>query len=205
MKKIDVAISVMAGLVLGYGVYYYVLMELATDFFYSENLSYLFICIVLLIASISACICLFCWLLLRGVPKWLKAELTVCYFVIVAFCLFCRRTAESVFVWNPLASIADLKEPEMLFQSVLNFALFWPLGWYFSKRMPAKKALLWGAGISLALELLQWLLRRSYFDSLDALLYWAGIAVGYGQAKLFDRAFSNRKLRRQQSSSPKQQ
>ena len=110
-----------------------------------------------------------------------------------------------MFVWNPLASIADLKEPEMLFQSVLNFALFWPLGWYFSKRMPAKKALLWGAGISLALELLQWLLRRGYFDSLDALLYWAGIAVGYGQAKLFDRAFSNRKLRRQQSSSPKQQ
>ena len=43
----------------------------------------------------------------------------------------CRRTTESVFVWNPLVSIADLKEPEMLFQSVLNFGLFWPLGWYF--------------------------------------------------------------------------
>ncbi len=82
----------------------------------------------------------------------------------------CRRTAESVFVWNPLVSIADLKGPEMLFQSVLNFGLFWPLGWYFFKRMPVKKALLWGAGISLALELLQWLLRRGYFDSLDALL-----------------------------------
>lgn len=189
MKKIDVAISVIAGLVLGYAVYYYVLMELATDFFYSENLSYPFICIVLLISSVSACICLFCWLLLRGAPKWLKAELTVCYFVIVVFCLFCRRTAESVFVWNPLVSIADLKEPEMLFQSMLNFGLFWPLGWYFSKRIPAKKALLWGTGISLALELLQWLLRRGYFDSLDALLYWAGIAVGYGQVKLIGRAF----------------
>lgn len=105
----------------------------------------------------------------------------------------CRRTAESVFVWNPLVSIADLKEPEMLFQSVLNFGLFWPLGWYFPKRIPAKKALLWGAGISQALELLQWLLRRGYFDSLDALLYWAGIAVGYGQAKLIGRAFFNRK------------
>lgn len=81
----------------------------------------------------------------------------------------------------------------MLFQSVLNFGLFWPLGWYFSKRMPVNKALLWGAGISLALELLQWLLRRGYFDSLDALLYWAGIAVGYGQAKLIGRAFFNRK------------
>ena len=105
----------------------------------------------------------------------------------------CRRTAENVFVWNPLVSIADLKEPEMLFQSVLNFGLFWPLDWYFSKRMPVKKALLWRAGISLALELLQWLLRRGYFDSLDALLYWAGIAVGYGQAKLIGRAFFNRK------------
>lgn len=81
----------------------------------------------------------------------------------------------------------------MLFQSVLNFGLFGSLGWYFSKRMPVKKALLWGAGISLALELLQWLLRRGYFDSLDALLYWAGIAVGYGQAKLIGRAFFNRK------------
>lgn len=50
-----------------------------------------------------------------------------------------------------------------------------------------------GTGISLALELLQWLLRRGYFDSLDALLYWAGIAVGYGQAKLIGRAFFNRK------------
>lgn len=107
----------------------------------------------------------------------------------------CRRTAESVFVWNLLVSIADLKGPEMLFQSVLNFALFWPLGWYFFKRMPVKKVLLWGAGISLALELLQWLLRRGYFDSLDALLYWAGIAVGYGQAKLIGRAFFNRKQR----------
>ena len=81
----------------------------------------------------------------------------------------------------------------MLFQSVLNFGLFWPLGWYFFKRMPVKKALLWGAGISLALELLQWLLRRGYFDSLDALLYWTGIAVGYGQAKRNGRAFFNRK------------
>lgn len=36
----------------------------------------------------------------------------------------CRRTTESVFVWNLLVSIADLKEPEMLFQSVLNFGLF---------------------------------------------------------------------------------
>lgn len=105
----------------------------------------------------------------------------------------CRRTAESVFVWSPLVSIADLKGPEMLFQSVLNFGLFWPLAWYFFKRMPVKKALLWGAGISLALELLQWLLRRGYFDSLDALLYWAGIAVGYGQAKLIGGAFFNRK------------
>lgn len=117
----------------------------------------------------------------------------------------CRRTAESVFVWNPLVSIADLKEPEMLFQGVLNFGLFWPLGWYFSKRIPAKKALLWGAGISLALELLQWLLRRGYFDSLDALLYWAGIAVGYEQAKLIGRAFFNRKLRIQRSGNQKQQ
>lgn len=101
----------------------------------------------------------------------------------------CRRTAESVFVWNPLVSIADLKGPEMLFQSVLNFGLFWPMGWYFFKRMPVKKALLWGAGISLALELLQWLLRRGYFDSLDALLYWAGIAVGYGQAADWQSVF----------------
>ena len=66
-------------------------------------------------------------------------------------------------------------------------------GGYFFKRIPAKKVLLWGTGISLALELLQWLLRRGYFDSLDALLYWAGIAVGYGQAKLIGRAFFNRK------------
>ena len=58
----------------------------------------------------------------------------------------CRRTAENVFVWNPVVSIADLKEPEMLFQSVLNFGLFWPLGWYFPKRIPVKKALLWELG-----------------------------------------------------------
>lgn len=119
----------------------------------------------------------------------------------------CRRTTESVFVWNPLVSIADLKEPEMLFQSVLNFGLFWPLGWYFFKRMPVKKALLWGAGISLALELLQWLLRRGYFDSLDALLYWAGIAVGYGQAADWQSVFliENRSLGIQRSGNQKQQ
>lgn len=58
----------------------------------------------------------------------------------------CRRTTESVFVWNLLASIADMKEAEMLFQSVLNFGLFGSLGWHFSKRMPVKKALLWGLG-----------------------------------------------------------
>lgn len=119
----------------------------------------------------------------------------------------CRRTAESVFVWNPLVSIADLKGPEMLFQSVLNFGLFWPLGWYFFKRMPVKKALLWGAGISLALELLQWLLRRGYFDSLDALLYWAGIAVGYGQAADWQSVFliENRSPGIQRSGNQKQQ
>lgn len=51
----------------------------------------------------------------------------------------CRRTAKNVFVWNPLVSIADLKEPEMLFQSVLNFGLFWPLGWYFFQKNAGEK------------------------------------------------------------------
>lgn len=74
-----------------------------------------------------------------GVPKWLKAELTVCYFVIVVFCLFCRRTAESVFIWNPLVSIADLKEPEMLFQSVLNFGLFLAPGLVFFQKNTGEK------------------------------------------------------------------
>ncbi len=59
----------------------------------------------------------------------------------------CRRTAENVFVWNPVVSIADLKEPEMLFQSVLNFGLFWPLGWYFPKEYRQKGPSM-GAGIS---------------------------------------------------------
>ena len=62
-------------------------------------------------------------------------------------------------------------------------------GLVFSQKNTGKKGPSMGAGISLALELLQWLLRRGYFDSLDALLYWAGIAVGYGQAKLIGRAF----------------
>ena len=66
-------------------------------------------------------------------------------------------------------------------------------GLVFSQKNTGKKGPSMGAGISLALELLQWLLRRGYFDSLDALLYWAGIAVGYGQAKLIGRAFFNRK------------
>ena len=65
-------------------------------------------------------------------------------------------------------------------------------GLVFSQRIPAKRPF-YGSWDLLALELLQWLLRRGYFDSLDALLYWAGIAVGYGQAKLIGRAFFNRK------------
>lgn len=66
-------------------------------------------------------------------------------------------------------------------------------GLVFFQKNAGEKGPFMGAEISLALELLQWLLRRGYFDSLDALLYWTGIAVSYGQAKRNGRAFFNRK------------
>ena len=174
------AISVIAGGIAGYLLYYYLIMELVTMFFYSREheTAYRIICYVTLLATICICCIVAMGVLTREISPWLIKLIYVCYFLVLCYALFYRRPLEQVFIWNPLDSIRQLSEPEMLFESILNVVIFIPMG-VLLRKWKLKNVIAFSCILSFSIELYQGVSRRGYFDTFDSILYLTGIAAGY--------------------------
>lgn len=164
----------------GYAFYYYVVMEAVTMFFYSSQHQtvYLILCLISLCASVwfGAAAAIGIWI--HQLSPLLLKLLYACYFLILGFVLFYRTPLEQVFIWNPFESMRELAAPEMMIESLLNLAIFVPLGlllrkWKFSK------VLIFSVFLSVSIELYQGFSRRGYCDTFDMILYLVGISIGY--------------------------
>ena len=175
-NKVKTALSVLLGAAGGYALYYWVVMEIIARWCTTGALYVILsvLCLSMCVIGLSALI----YLLLSGrIKKQVLWLLIAAYFGALAIILFGRSALGGVFEWNPLAGILDLADAEMRWQSILNFAAFLPMG-YFFRKLNAKQTLLWSVALSVALELLQALTMRGMFDTFDIILYVLGINLG---------------------------
>lgn len=174
MKKIFL---ILIGFVIGYLLYYNIFMEIIPLFFGSE-MAYYVVSIMCLIGCIVGCIIILDLLVNKKISKSLFIMICVAYFVVMLAALFLRQSLEREFVFNPLIGLKDtFTDSQMLIQSIMNLALFIPVGYFLRKQKKLSQALI-SLGISVGIELLQVVLMRGFFDTFDIILYFIGINVG---------------------------
>lgn len=175
MKKLGFPV-IMASL--GYLLHYYVFCELITRFVPYNSVVYVPLQILSLIFCIAGITAVFLILCYRRITKRLYFALLVIYGLLLILMLFGRSTIERIFILNPLLSLRQITDEEMLLQSLVNLCCFIPLGWFFRKA-EKKKITIAGIVLAFSLEFLQAVTMRGMFDTFDALLYIAGMAIGY--------------------------
>ena len=176
MKKYQKQLlSLLAGAVLGYLVYYYFFMEVLVLFFTSGFL-YMAVSALFLLLSMVGCAAIIYLLLEKRVSRWMLL-LSVTYFIALFIILFCRHRVGRIAILDPLVGLSQLGDWEMLMQSLLNLLMFLPMGFFLRNRKPWQ-VLLGALGISLFIEGMQYLTMRGMFDTLDILLYILGISLG---------------------------
>ena len=169
-------VSLLAGAVLGYLVYYYFFMDVILLIAH-EGFLYMIITIAMLLLSIVGCAAIIYLLLEKRVSRWMLVLLSVTYFIALFIILFCRHRVGRIAILDPLVGLSQLGDWEMLMQSLLNLLMFLPMGFFFRNRKPWQ-VLLGALGISLFIEGMQYLTMRGMFDTLDILLYMLGISLG---------------------------
>lgn len=181
MKKIAKnLLIIITGILCGYLIYYNVIMDIVSIMFGSGGIMYYVISIFLLAMSILCCCLIMSFILNRQIDRKLLILVSICYFLILFFVLFCRTSISREFIINPFDSIRELNNRRMLFQTFLNLSMFIPMGFYLRKIKPARKVLLMAVGISFAIELIQGITQRGFFDTFDIIVYCIGIMIGYG-------------------------
>lgn len=173
----------MIGGLAGYAIYYFLLMDLAARFFSTITSAYYVISICLLIFSIAGCILVLNLIFEKKIDRHLFILISVCYFLILFFALFDRYALGGIFIWNPLTSLRkifsqEIGSSELLLESVLNLLMFVPMGYYF-RNLDTKKMAVIAMVISTAIELIQGITRRGFFDTFDIILYFTGMYIGY--------------------------
>lgn len=167
------------GAIIGYLLYYSVLMETIPLLVESSGVKYIAISILALVISVTVCIATLSLIINRKINKQLFFIICVTYFAVLFAALFLRSSIERVFIFNPLTGLIDtFSNWEMALQSIINLALFIPMG-YFVRKLKYSKLFIFSIMIPLAIELIQVATKRGFFDVFDILLYFIGINIGY--------------------------
>lgn len=170
---------ILFGAIIGYLLYYFVVMEAVPLFAGSSGIKYIAVSIMTLVISVAGCIAVLSWIINKKINKLLFIIICVAYFAVLFVVLFIRFSGERVFIFNPLTSLIDtFSNWEMAIQSIINLVMFIPMG-YFVRKLKYSKLLIFSIVIPLAIELIQAAAMRGFFDIFDIILYFVGINVGY--------------------------
>lgn len=176
LKNFAIALS---GAIIGYLLYYFVIMEAIPLFVECSGIKYAAISILALVISIAGCVAALGLIINQKINKQLFFILCAAYFAVLFAVLFLRFSMERVFIFNPLTGLTDtFSNREMALQSIMNLAVFIPMG-YFVRKLTYSKLFIFSIVIPLAIELIQVAAKRGFFDVFDILLYFIGINIGY--------------------------
>ena len=153
-------------------------MDAIPLFIESSGIKYTVVSILALVILVAGCIAALNLIINKRVNKYLFFIMCVTYFAILFVALFLRSSIERVFIFNPLTGLIDaFSNREMAIQSIMNLAVFIPMG-YFVRKLKYS-LFIFSIVISLAIELIQVATMRGFFDVFDILLYFIGIHIGY--------------------------
>lgn len=170
-------VLILIGLVVGYLLYYNIFMEIIPLFF-SSDIPYYVVSIMCLIGCIVGCIIILDLLVNKKISKSFFIIICVAYFVVMMTALFLRQSLEREFIFNPIIGLRDtFTDSQMLIQSIMNLALFIPVGYFLRKQKNLNQVLI-ALAVSIGIEFLQVALMRGFFDTFDIILYFIGINLG---------------------------
>lgn len=170
---------VLFGAIIGYLLYYFVIMETVPLLVGSSGIKYIAVSIMTLVLSIAGCIAVFSLIINKKINKLLFIIICVAYLAVLFVVLFIRFSGERVFIFNPLTGLLDtFSNWEMAIQSIINLVMFIPMG-YFVRKLKYSNLFIFSIVIPLAIELVQVATMRGFFDVFDIILYFIGINIGY--------------------------
>lgn len=168
-------IVIIIGAIVGYMIYFQVLMEVISHFC-SGNF-YIIISFICLFLCVVGCISLIYIFINREINKYIFIPLVVAYICLLIFVLYGRTSIGRIFILNPLVGIRDLQNSEMFLESTLNAIIFIPFG-FFLKNLKKIQMVVMAIIIPVLIEFTQVITMRGMFDTFDILLYFIGINIG---------------------------
>lgn len=172
-------IKILLGIISGYILYYYVLMDVVAMFLHNKQELYIITSLVVLFLSIVGCIFIIYMVTGAKINPTVFKIVVVAYFILLLYIFFGRRSLERQFIVNIFASIKELTtDSELLLQFILNIIVLMPIAYFFKKKGVIFTELIFLA-ISFGIEIMQYITARGFFDTLDILCYMVGMNLAY--------------------------
>ena len=172
-------IKILLGIISGYILYYYVLMDVVAMFLHNKQELYIITSLVVLFLSIVGCIFIIYMVTGAKINPTVFKIVVVAYFILLLYIFFGRRSLERQFIVNIFASIKELTtDSELLLQFILNIIVLMPIAYSFKNKGVIFTELIFLA-ISFGIEIMQYITARGFFDTLDILCYMVGMNLAY--------------------------
>lgn len=172
-------IKILLGIISGYILYYYVLMDVVAMFLHNKQELYIITSLVVLLLSIVGCIFIIYMVTGAKINPTVFKIVVVTYFILLLYIFFGRRSLERQFIVNIFASIKELTtDSELLLQFILNIIVLMPIAYFFKNKGVIFTELIFLA-ISFGIEIMQYITARGFFDIIDILCYMIGMNLAY--------------------------
>lgn len=172
-------IKILLGIISGYILYYYVLMDIVAIYLHNKQELYIFTSLVVLFLSIVGCIFIIYMVTGAKINPTVFKIVVVTYFILLLYIFFGRRSLERQFNFNLFVSVKELStDSESLIQFILNIIVLMPIAYFFKKKNVIFTELIFIA-ISFGIEIMQYVTARGFFDILDILAYMIGMNLAY--------------------------
>lgn len=172
-------IKILLGIISGYILYYYVLMDIVAIYLHNKQELYIFTSLVVLFLSIVGCIFIIFMVTGAKINSTVFKIVVVTYFILLLYIFFGRRSLERQFIFNLFVSVKELStDSESLIQFILNIIVLMPIAYFFKNKGVIFTELIFLV-ISFGIEIMQYITARGFFDTLDILCYMVGMNLAY--------------------------
>lgn len=172
-------IKILLGIISGYILYYYVLMDIVVIYLHNKQELYIITSLVVLFLSIVGCIFIIYMVTGAKINPTVFKIVVVTYFILLLYIFFGRRSLERQFIFNLFDSVKELStDSELLLQFILNIIVLMPIAYFFKNKGIIFTELIFLA-ISFGIEIMQYITARGFFDTLDILCYMVGMNLAY--------------------------
>ncbi len=181
-KYLNIALQLLKvafGIVIGYCIYYFVLMNIIGSYLCWTEAFYITVSLITLLLSIVGSTFVIFMITGTKVSPLVYKVVSITYFALLVMAFFGRRSLSREFDVNVIASVQSLfTDKEYLLQTVLNTLILMPLAYFFRKKsiFTAELSFL---GIAVGIELLQYISIRGFFDLWDIICYMTGMTLAY--------------------------